>query len=285
MQRVAILGGTGFVGRHLAAHLRSEGHTVTQHGRSAFAGAEQLAQAITGADCLIMLAGANVGERWTPAHKQALYDSRLKTNALLADVLAKSTTPPKRILSASAVGFYPEAACDAPCDERCEQPGEHALGRLAAAWEAASEKLTPRPAIMRFGVVLGSDGGALSKMRLPFQLGLGGPVGSGRQCISWIHIDDLCRAVSFLIERDEIAGPINLCSPEPVSNARFGQAYANALKRPFWLPMPAVALKALYGEGAIVLLLSNAAVPRRLLDAGFRFRYADIDAAMAACVR
>lgn len=285
MGRVCILGGTGFVGRHLAAHLRSEGHAVAQHGRAAFADAEHLAQAIEGAEILIMLAGANVGERWTRTHKQALYESRLKTNALLAEVLAQGATPPKRILSASAVGFYPEADCDAPCDEGCLQPGEHALGRLAAAWEAASEKLTPQPAIMRFGVVLGPDGGALSKMRLPFQLGLGGPAGSGRQCISWIHIDDLCRAISFLLEREEMVGPINLCSPEPVSNARFGRALANALKRPFWLRMPAVALKALYGEGAIVLLLSNAAVPRRLLEAGFHFRYADIDAAMTACVR
>jgi hypothetical protein len=155
------------------------------------------------------------------------------------------------------------------------------LGRLGAAWEAASRALVPEPLIFRFGVVLGRDGGALAKMLPAFKLGLGGPVAGGQQCFSWVHIDDLCAAMLFALERPQMQGVYNLCAPQPLSNAEFGRTLANVLNRPFWLPLPAWQLRLLFGEGAQVLTHSAAVIPTRLQQAGFVFRYPAAKAALA----
>lgn len=275
-----ILGGTGFVGRALHQHLLEEGYQVAAFGRNAFKDTETLCELIDGVDVLIMLAGENIGQRWTAKHKQAIWDSRLKTNQLLVEALGKVDKRPDRILSASAIGIYPQKACAQPVDETCAEVDESELGQLGAAWEEVSLKLQPTPTLMRFGVVLGKEGGALQKMLPAFKLGLGGPVAGGQQCMSWIHIHDLCRAVSFILKKPQTSGVYNLCSPEPISNKVFGHTLAKVLHRPFWLPLPSWQLRLMFGEGAQVLTHSSAVFPKRLIDEGFVFDYANIKDAL-----
>lgn len=282
--KVIILGGTGFVGTALSRKMQLAGMAVTSHGRMAFDSIETLKSILEGADVLVMLAGANIGERWTAKHKQAIWDSRLKTNAMLASALSELRSPPKRIFSASAVGIYPQNDCGHPIDETCLQVGQSELGILGAAWEQASRSLSPEPVIMRFGVVLEKHGGALAKMLPPFKMGMGGPVAGGQQCMSWIHLDDLCEAVLFLINDPHSSGVYNLCAPAPVSNSEFGVTLAEVLHRPFWLPLPAWLLKIVFGEGAQVLTHSSAVIPKRLLAAGFGFRYPSVQRAMQSIV-
>ncbi|AHF00643.1 hypothetical protein THIAE_01665 [Thiomicrospira aerophila AL3] len=278
--KIVILGGTGFVGRHLSRHLTEQGHQVTAQGRSAFKDLDHLTQLIDNQDVVIQLAGANIGERWNEAYKRELYDSRIATSELLQKALAKANTPPERILAASAIGIYPQRPCGQPLDERCTDVDPGFLGHLGQAWEAANAQLTPAPLIMRFGVVLGLDGGALAKMLPAFRLGGGGPVAGGQQCFSWIHIDDLVAAISWALGQPTLSGAINFCAPEPLTQAAFGRTLAHALGRPFWLPMPEVALKILFGEGAQVLTHSSCVVPTRLTELGFKFTYPNATSAI-----
>lgn len=280
--KICILGGTGFIGQYLQTFLSKRGHLVNAYGREAFSDATTLVRKVDGQDLVIMLAGANVGQRWTDKHKKALWHSRIETNACLAQALLDCSNPPKRIFSASAIGIYPENTCAEPFDERCSKVGQGILGQLGQAWEAASLALKPTPLIFRFGVVLGKNGGALAKMLPPFQLGLGGPVAGGQQCFSWVHLEDLARAMQFAIEHPELQGIVNVTSPNPVTNHIFGATLAKALHRPFWLPLPEWQLKLMFGEGAQVLTHSSAILPKHLLDAGFKFRYAHIEEAIAA---
>lgn len=280
VESVVILGGTGFVGSHLVIRFTKLGLAVKAFGREAFESEAYLQSLINGCDVLIMLAGANVGQRWTKAHKQALWDSRLKTNQMLQGALQACDQPPKRIISASAIGIYPESDCEHPLDESCQETGSGILGQLGADWEVASRSLQPAPLIFRFGVVLGADGGALAKMLPAFKLGLGGPVAGGRQCFSWVHICDLVNAFEFTLSHPEMSGVYNLTSPNPLSNRAFGQALAAVLHRPFGLPLPYWQLKLMFGEGAQVLTLSSAVIPTRLQQAGFCFKYPDVKTAL-----
>lgn len=282
---IVVLGGTGFIGRHLLKKLSDLGHRVHVYGRQAFSSESELERAVSGCDVLIMLAGANIGQRWTKAHKQALWDSRLQTNNMLARVLQRCEAPPERIFSASAIGIYPERACSHPVDESCTEIGDNVLGELGAAWEEASHTLKPEPLIFRFGVVLGEDGGALQKMLPAFRLGLGGPVGSGDQCFSWVHIDDLVAAFVFALQHPDMQGVYNLTSPQPVTNRAFGRTLSRTLGRPFWLPLPEWQLKLMFGEGAQVLTHSSSVVPTRLLEAGFQFRYPEVSSALSALLK
>lgn len=277
---ILIIGGTGFIGSHLKEHFSNQHHRVITLGREAFLAECDLKAYLENCDVLIMLSGANIGERWTPSHKQAIWQSRIITNQKLAKALSACTNGPKRILSASAIGIYPESFCNHPLDESEQAVGDNELGRLAKAWEATSQQLDPKPVIMRFGVVLGENGGALQKVLLPFKLGLGGPIGSGEQCFSWIHIDDLTRAIGFLLEHPEIKGPVNLTAPDPVTNREFGKTLAKTLSRPFWLPLPEWFLKLVLGEGAVVLTLSSAVWPQQLTKSDFEFHYPKLDLAL-----
>jgi len=280
IEQVVILGGTGFIGSHLKSRFEQLGLSVKVFGHDAFQSLPHLQSLINGCDLLIMLAGANVGERWTQAHKQALWDSRLKTNQLLQAALQDCDQPPKRIISASAIGIYPESDCEHPVDEQCTEVGLNVLGQLGVDWEAASRKLQHEPLIFRFGVVLGADGGALMKMLPAFKLGLGGPVAGGKQCFSWVHIEDLVHAFEFAWHHPEMRGVYNVTSPKPVRNRVFGQALAKALHRPFWLPLPYWQLKLVFGEGAQVLTLSSAVIPTRLQQSGFCFQFPEINQAL-----
>ncbi len=280
IMNIIILGGTGFVGSYLQKYLRQQGHEVVAFGRQAFAQGFDLTAHLENQDLLIMLAGENVGQRWNAQYKKALLESRSLTNQTLKQALVMCQNPPKRIFSASAIGIYPPNDTQTPVDESCTQIGEGFLGTLGQQWEAASLQLTPQPVIMRFGVVLGNNGGALQKMLPAFKLGLGGPVAGGAQSFSWIHLEDLARAVSFLITHPELGGIFNLTAPNPLSNRDFGQTLADVLHRPFWLPMPKWMLSLIFGEGAQVLTHSSAVIPQRLMTAGFRFDYPDIKPAL-----
>jgi len=278
--KVMILGGTGFVGSYLTAYLSEQGHTVDALGREAYREEFDLTAKLENQDLLIVLTGENIGKRWNATYKKALLESRTLTNRLLKQKLHTCQNPPKRIFSASAIGFYPENSCEDLMDETHTEPGKGFLGQLGQQWEASSLELDPKPLIMRFGVVLGNNGGALKKMLPPFKMGLGGPVAGGQQCFSWIHIEDLARAVSFFIEKPELDGVFNLTAPNPVTNEVFGKTLANVLHRPFWLPLPEFQLKLMFGEGALVLTHSSAIVPTRLTEAGFNFTYPEVESAL-----
>ncbi|MGM0541908.1 MAG: NAD-dependent epimerase/dehydratase family protein, partial [Pseudomonadota bacterium] len=191
---IIILGGTGFIGCYLQSYLRQQGHVVTAFGRQAFTAQFDLSSHLENQELLIMLAGENIGQRWSSAYKKALLESRTLTNQVLKQAISDCNNPPKRIFLASAIGIYPQNTLRTPVDESCTQVDRGFLGVLGQQWEAATLQLTPQPLIMRFGVVLGNKGGPLHKMLPAFKLGLGGPVAGGAQAFSWIHVKDLARA-------------------------------------------------------------------------------------------
>ena len=297
--RVVIAGGTGLIGRALVRALVDGGDSVVVLTRrpERTAGLPDGVEAVgwdgrtlgpwverlEGADVLVNLAGANIGAgRWTAARKALLRESRLASTGALVEALRRLSARPRVFLQASAVGYYGPCA---PEEEVTEDhpPGDDFLGRLAREWEAASapaEELGVRRVLLRTGVVLSREGGALPRMLLPFRLGLGGRLGSGRQPFPWIHIADEVGAIRFLMEREGARGPYNLTAPNPVSNAEFTRILARVLGRPALIPVPAFALRLAFGEMGDLLLTGQRAVPRRLLEAGYAFRFPDLEAAL-----
>jgi len=277
---ILLLGGTGFVGKHLANALRQDGHQVTQTGRRAFNSLDSLTKLLDNQQVVVQMSGANIGQRWNEAYKKQLYTSRIDTTALLAQALAQLDTPPQQVIAVSAIGIYPQTPCGEPVDESCTKIDTGFLGQLGQAWEQASQQLTPAPLILRFGVVLGKDGGALAKMLPAFKLGLGGPVASGEQCFSWVHIDDLIAVFKWALTHPEITGALNVSAPQPLKQKDFARVLAKTLHRPYGLPMPEFMLKLLFGEGAQVLTHSSCVLPKRLQDSGFVFQYPDAESAL-----
>lgn len=299
--RVLIPGGTGFLGRALAGRLQEAGYevivlsrqperarlppgvqAVRWDGRTA-AGWASLAD---GAFAIINLAGESIGQRWTEAVKRRIRESRLQASQAVVEAIAAASTKPQVLLQSSAVGYYGPRGDEQLTEE--DPPGTDFLARLAVEWEASTqpvEAMGVRRVILRTGVVLERDGGALAQMLLPFRLFLGGPLGDGRQGFSWIHRADWVEAVKFLMEHPEARGPYNLTAPQPVRNAEFARILGRVLGRPSWLPVPAFALRLAFGEGADFLLTGQFVRPRRLLEAGFRFRYPDLESALRAILQ
>lgn len=297
---VLVAGGTGFIGTALAAHLVEAGHGVHVLARSP----ERLApppEGITYAPwdgrsegewisvlercgAVVNLAGAPIaGKRWTPQVRKALLESRLGPTALLVRAAEKARKGGVWV-QGSAVGWYGSGLDDAVLDE-ASPPGSDFLAGVCRRWEAAAapvEAAGIRLATVRLGVVLEKDGGALPRMARPFDLFAGGPVGSGDQWISWIHRLDVLRALTFILSNETAAGAFNLTSPGPVTMAAFAKALSRALGRPSWLPVPSVALRLVFGEGADVLLKGQRVVPQKLLSLGFRFLHPDLEAALRA---
>ena len=276
--KILILGGTGLIGRALEQHLSAD-YQVECVGRSAFVNQDALNELVQDRDLIIKLSGANIVKRWNTAYKQEIWDSRVRTSQQLKTSLDLLTIKP-RIFCASAVGFYPESSCGQPYDEDCQHPGTDFLSDLVVAWEQHSKTLAENVLIFRFGVVLSVKGGALSQMLLPFKLGFGGPVAGGKQCFSWIHVDDLLRAFSYAIEHPDMQGVFNLTSPNPVTQAEFGKNLASLLHRPFLLPLFKWQIKLLFGEGSQVLIQSVSVIPTKLLKSGFQFDYAELRLAL-----
>ncbi|HEY7074741.1 MAG TPA: TIGR01777 family oxidoreductase [Solirubrobacteraceae bacterium] len=272
--RVAVTGASGLIGSRLTAALRARGDEAVAVPRGAAAPA---------CDAVVHLAGAPIAQRWTASAKREIRASRDEGTARLVDSLRAA--PPKVLVSASAVGYYGPRG-----DERLDEhapAGDDFLAEVCRAWEAAArgaEALGVRVAIVRTGVVLDRAGGALAKMLPFFRLGIGGPVAGGRQYVSWIALDDLVSLYLAALDGEDWTGPFNASAPEPVTNKELSRALGRALRRPAMLPVPGLAVRALYGEMATVVTTGQRAIPARPLELGFQYRHADLDAALRAAL-
>ncbi len=277
---VALTGASGFIGREVCRNLTAAGHTV----RAVSLRGAVAPEALAGANAVVNLAGEPVAQRWTATARDKILRSRVEgTRALVAAMRAQ---PPQVLISASAVGYYGSRGDEVLTESA--PAADDFLGRVASAWEEeaqAAEPLGVRVARIRIGVVLGRGGGALARMLLPFRLGVGGRLGSGHQWMSWIHIDDLIALIAFLIKESTVRGVFNATSPFPVTNREFTRALAEALHRPAIFPVPAFALRWMFGEMSQVLLGSQRAFPDAAQRAGFVFQHPDLYATLAELAR
>lgn len=293
---VAITGASGLVGRALASDLELARTSVIRLSRRSGPGvvawdAEQgilNPQALDGLETIVHLAGENIASgRWTAARKQRIRDSRVEGTRNLVRSLEKLASPPKVFVCASAIGFYGDRV-DELLDEN-SPPGTGFLAETCREWEAAASEATARGTRVvcaRFGVVLSKEGGALQKMLLPFKLGAGGRIGSGRQYWSWVALSDVVGAIRHAIVTATLAGPVNVVSPQPVTNAEFTKVLARVVHRPALFPMPAAAARLALGEMADELLLASARVlPRKLESSGYRFLFSDLETALRDALR
>ena len=291
--RILITGGTGFVGQALCPRLATAGHEVVLLSRQSKPRLPQGASsAVTRLDELdagefggvINLAGEPIGDgRWTPSRRKELLDSRVETTSNVVEWMRRAKRPPQALVSASAVGYYGEQGERPITEDTPPTPGF--THELCAAWEREAERAEPlgvRVCRMRIGVVLDRAGGALAKMLPAFRMGAGGRLGSGQHWFPWIHREDIAAITQWLLENPAARGAYNASAPNPVTNEAFTRALGRALGRPTVLPMPELALKLLFGEMSELLLVSDRMLPKRLLDEGFRFRYPDLEGALAA---
>lgn len=302
--RILIAGGTGLIGRALVSHLQRQQHTVTVLGRSKprikrifpqdiiLCSWDELSiETIEAHDLIINLCGANIGaQRWSAKRKEILVSSRIQPSIRLTSLCAQSHNKPA-LFNASAIGIYPsQTVLGAPCTEETPLPdhpeGSPFLARLAKQWESTTlvaQEAGVRVVLMRFGVVLSPDGGILKELKLPYQLGLGGPIGSGRQPFTWIAITDLVNAIDFLIAHPEITGPVNIVAPTPAPQKEFAKLYANTLNRAAFFPNFAWVIQRVFGQMGQELLLNGQNVtPKRLLESGFHFQYPNLKQALAS---
>jgi uncharacterized protein (TIGR01777 family) len=296
--RVIVSGGSGLIGRALVDGLAADGHQTTVLSRSLdrlrdlpagvraapwdARSAEMLTPLVAGADAVVHLAGEGIASgRWSAERKRRIRDSRVDSSAAMAAAIALAEPRPSVLLQASAVGFYGSRGSEELTEESA--PGDDFLAETCRQWEAASaavEDLGVRRVVLRTGLVLARDGGALPRMQLPFRLFAGGPLGNGRQYMPWIHLDDEVGAIRFLLDSPTAGGPFNLTAPEPLTNKQFSRTLGRVLRRPSFMPAPAVALRLALGEMSKLLLEGQRALPRRLEEAGYRFRYPGLETAL-----
>lgn len=270
--RIAITGGSGFVGRQLRGVLEQAGHSA--RGISTRKGVREVD--FEACDAVVHLAGEPVAQRWTPDVRERIRTSRVEGTRAVVD--AMNRTGVRALVSASAIGYYGSRGDELLTETSA--PGGDFLSGVAVAWEREADRLNGRVVKVRIGVVLGRDGGALEKMLLPFRWGAGGRLGSGTQWMSWIHVHDLAAMVLFALEKPGFSGVINGTAPNPVTNSEFTRELARALHRPAIFPVPAFVLKLAFGEMSQVLLASQRAIPRAALDAGFSFRFTELSGAL-----
>jgi len=276
--KIIILGASGLIGVPLVARLRERGDEVAT---ASLRDVDAAARACDGADAVVNLAGEPVAQRWSPKVKAAIRASRVDAGAALIDLLGRLGAPPKRYVSASAVGYY--GPSDDTTFDESSGPGGDFLADVCVAWERtadAASRYGMKVTKVRTGIVLGTKGGALAKLLPVFRAGAGGIVGSGRQWYSWIHIDD--QVGIYLHAIDEADGVLNATAPEPVRNADFTHALGAALHRPAVLPVPGFALRAMLGEGASVVTTGQRVVPKRTIESGYAFRYPSLGPALRA---
>src|SRR6478752_1577707 len=297
MKRIVVSGGTGYIGTALVEQLVARGDSVQvlTRGEPRSGNPSRVrwdpyqvgdwAAALDGADAVVHLAGERaVGMRYTAEAKRRIYDSRIVTTKNVVSAIARAKVKPRVLVSASAVGYYG----DRPASERVDESaaaGTDFLARLCVDWEAASDaarELGVRVVNPRIGVVFGPGDGPLKVMSLPFKMFVGGKLGSGEQGISWIHLDDAVAALLLCIDDEGVPAKVNICSPNPASNAEVSAAIAKALHRPNLFTVPSFGLKALFGEGAQTILTGQFAVPRALEQQQFRFTASSLDAAITS---
>lgn len=299
--KILITGGTGFVGKQLSSRLIEEGYEVTILTRSlkrekgASSGISYLEgdptkkgpwqESIRNHDVVINLAGASIFSKWTEEHKKAIRESRVNTTRNIVEGISTSPERPFALFSTSAVGYYGFCGDEELTEE--SPPGNDFLARIAMEWEGEALKAKDKGArvvITRFGIVLGEKGGVLGQMIPLFKKYLGGPIGSGKQWFSWIHIKDLAEAFVFLLSHPEISGPVNLCSPNPIRNKDLARALGKVLHRPSFMPAPGFMVKLILGEFGSVILEGQRVIPKKLLENGFVFRYPDIHQALQSII-
>ena len=299
--KILITGGTGFVGTQLTSRLIQDGHEVTILSRSAKRSGEvprgisyvqgdptqkgPWQEAIKNHDAVINLAGASIFAKWTEEHKKAIRESRVSTTQNIVQGIPPHPEKQFTVLSTSAVGYY--GFCGDEELTEASPNGEDFLARIASEWEGEALKAKEKGArvvITRFGIVMGEKGGALSQMIPLFKKYIGGPIGSGKQWFSWVHIKDLSEAFAFLLKHPEISGPVNVCAPNPVRNKDLAKALGRVLNRPSFMPAPGFMVKLVLGEFGSVILEGQRVIPKRLLDSGFAFQYPDIDKALQGIV-
>jgi hypothetical protein len=266
--KIALTGASGFV----ANQIKKNFHDIVVIGRKD--DEQTILSKLQDVQVVINLAGAPIIKRWTDSYKKILLSSRIDTTKKLVQAINQSNV--EYFISTSAVGIYPD---DMVCDETCAKADDF-LANLASCWEQEALKCEKPTAILRFGIILGSSGGALSQMLTPFKLGLGGIIGNGKMQMSWIDIEDLGNMYKFLIEK-RIEGIFNATAPNPVSNYEFTKALGNVLHRPTFFPLPEFVLKLIFGEAASVLIGSKEVYPRALEKAGFTFSYPTIQASLS----
>lgn len=290
-RRIAITGASGLIGSALVRSLVADGHEVLAVTRNATDPSDVAwdldrgtieADRLEGLDAVVHLAGEPIGaKRWTRPVRERILRSRREGTALLASTLSRLDTPPRVLVSGSAVGYYGDRGAE-PIDERTP-PGSDFLAQVCVEWERAADPARDagiRVVHPRTGVVIAREGALIDKVELPFRLGVGGKVGSGRQYVPWISLIDEVAALRFLIDRP-IEGPMNLTGPNPATNLEMTKALGTVMRRPTLFPIPALAIRLLYGEmGETLATVSQRVVPRRLLDAGFAFRHSTILAAL-----
>ena len=292
MVQIAISGSHGFIGSEVMKSLQGAGHQVTPIVRAKSAVENGIAwnaetgyvdaARLEGIDALVHLAGESIQGRWTPKKKARIRESRTKGTRVLCETLAQLEKPPRVLACASAIGYYGDRGDELLREE--SEPGGGFLPDVAQEWEAATEPAVQkgiRVVNLRTGVVLGSGGGALAQMLPPFKMGVGGRVGSGRQYMSWVALDDVVGAVEHALATESLQGPVNVVAPNPVRNIEFTKTLGRVLSRPTIFPLPAFVVKLVFGEmGENLLLGSQRVEPARLMASGYAFRYPELAAAL-----
>ena len=291
--KVLLSGSSGLVGSALGRSLTSDGHEVMRLVRRAASSADErtwdpargevAADAFDGIDAVVHLAGENIAaRRWNPSQKERIRHSRVAGTRALCEALAGAPSVPETLVCASAIGIYGDRGGELLTEDSSH--GSGFLAEVCADWEAATEPAAQagvRVVLVRFGVVLSPDGGALAKMLLPFRMGAGGRVGGGAQLMSWIALDDAVRVLEHALAQGSLRGPVNAVSPHPVTNAQFTRALGRALRRPTIFPMPAAVARLAFGEMANELLLASQRVqPRALEQSGFTFEHPELEGAL-----
>ncbi|WP_431027978.1 TIGR01777 family oxidoreductase [Lysinibacillus sp. LZ02] len=292
--KVAISGGTGLVGKRLCELLKARGDKVIVLTRGEtkeennirylkWLDGETPEQELEGIDAFVNLAGVSLNEgRWTEERKRAIYNSRMNATDEVIRIIENLKTKPQVLINASAIGIYPHSTSNVYTENEVNLE-KNFLGKTVADWEERASHagaLGVRVCLARLGVVLGRDAGALPLVVLPYQLFVGGTVGSGEQWLSWIHVDDVCRAIIHAIEKPELEGPINVTSPNAKRMKQFGKTVGHALNRPHWLPVPSFALKLALGEKSQLVLEGQYVVPEKLLQSGYEFKFASLEDAI-----
>jgi uncharacterized protein (TIGR01777 family) len=293
--KIVIAGGSGFIGRKLTDILLDKGHQVVILTRKNFPAKPKLnyvkwlqegdapENEIGKADAIINLAGVSINEgRWTEKHQKQIYESRMTATDELMRIIESLPERPSVLVNASAIGIYPPSL-DAAYTEGSTKNSDDFLGRTVRDWEkkaAYAEKYGVRVVCMRFGVVLGREGGALPFMALPYKLFIGGRIGSGKQWVSWVHVEDVARALLFAVENNHIDGSVNVTAPYLARMEDFGKEIAAILCRPHWLPISSVVLKLVLGKKSSLVLEGQQVLPEKLLKEGFEFTFTSLESAL-----
>lgn len=295
---IVVAGGTGLIGQKLVKHFIEQNHHVFILTRNSGnkKSTDQLTyvnwlndydrpeETLKDIDVLINLAGTSINSRWTEEQKQRILSSRIEATKNCLQLIERLNKKPTVFLNASAVGFYGTSRTETYTEAE-QTAGSDFLATVVKKWEGEAlrgEDQGVRTVLLRFGVVLANEGGALKKMILPYKLLVGGTIGSGQQWLSWIHIEDAIRMIEFAMNNDTIRGPLNVTSPTPVKMEYFGKALSEVLHRPHWLPTPSFALKLALGEMSLLVLEGQKVLPKKAVDFGFEFSYPELKSALSS---